>query len=217
MFFEDMKIPVGVIGGVIVVVLVCWIGRGFWSNKSVKRPVIVSSEQLGSIEKRTVAGLILASVTIPVADQNTALYEGFRQLAGYIFGGNTSSSSVAMTAPVTTTKQSEKIAMTAPVTSLQEGSGYVVSFVMPSEYTLETLPKPNNATIRFVQQPQKTYYVWQFGWYANEKRANAQLAKFKDALQQQNLFYDGPFTLAQYDDPWTPPRMRTNERRVEVK
>jgi len=75
MFFEDMKISVGVIGGVIVVVLVCWIGWGFWSNKSVKRPVIVSSEQLGSIEKRTVAGLILASVTIPVADQNTALYE----------------------------------------------------------------------------------------------------------------------------------------------
>lgn len=72
-------------------------------------------------------------------------------MAGYIFGGNTTKSSIAMTAPVMdTAKVSETIAMTAPVMDTLSNSGkHIVAFTMPSSYTLENLPKPDNANVRF--------------------------------------------------------------------
>lgn len=88
------------------------------------------------------------------------------RVANYIFGGNTSvtsdkasSEKVAMTAPVITQQQpasSEKIAMTAPVaTSQQEASSgaYTLSFVMPSKYTMDTLPQPKDASVVLKQVP----------------------------------------------------------------
>jgi len=68
-----------------------------------------------------------------------------------------------MTAPVISKKQGKPIAMTAPVTSTKVGDMYTVSFFMPSEYTLETLPKPNNNRITISEQPQVTRYVHKFG------------------------------------------------------
>ena len=67
---------------------------------------------------------------------------GFKRLAAYIFGGNRAGQDIAMTAPVVQQQDGVSIVdMTAPV--LQEpGDGeWTMAFVMPSGYTLETLPQ----------------------------------------------------------------------------
>ena len=108
-------------------------------------------------------------------DMRTSLSSGFRQLAGYIFGGNVSKTSISMTAPVMdTSKVSESIAMTAPVMDTLSSSGrHIVAFTMPSKYTLDTLPKPDNADIRFriVEKSQRA--VLRYSWYATEERVES--------------------------------------------
>ena len=95
-----------------------------------------------------------------------------------------------MTAPVGLTKTSSTIAMTAPVGIQKEDKSYRISFTMPSKYTLQTLPKPNNSSITFIEIPAKKYYVWKFSGYAKETRANKQMNKFKKALKEQKITTD---------------------------
>lgn len=168
------------------------------------------------VELREVWSLIQASVLVS-GSQSEALNEWFRQLAWYIFGDNSVKTSVAMTAPVSSEKLSGvSIAMTTPVSSQEESEGYRISFTMPSTYTLDTLPVPNNDAISFVELPSKKYYVWTFSWWANEARANKQLAVFVAALNSQGLIYSALPILNQYNDPWTIRFMRTNEWWIEV-
>jgi hypothetical protein len=77
-------------------------------------------------------------------EQKEAARKGFRLLAGYIFGGNKSRQSIAMTAPVAQEPVSEIIAMTAPVMQLENAGTWTVRFTMPSAYTMEMLPQPND-------------------------------------------------------------------------
>ena len=110
--------------------------------------------------------------------QSQALRRGFSELAGYIFGGNTTSASVSMTTPVTQ-RPSEKIAMTTPVTQSGDGDIWTVSFTMPREYTRETLPVPNTDTIRFVETTPERQIVLRFSGIAG----TAKLAKQDATLQ----------------------------------
>jgi len=52
-----------------------------------------------------------------------------------------------MTAPVQQ-QESQKIAMTAPVQQQSTGRSWQISFVMPSKYSMETLPEPKNDSVR---------------------------------------------------------------------
>ena len=158
---HPMKILLIILGSLLVI----WILWSYFGTSNVEKPKIVASKMLTkAIEIRTFAPMIQAVVTV-TGSQSQAINNGFRQLAGYIFGGNTVQKPVAMTAPVALSEASDdatSIAMTAPVATQQEGGTYRVSFMMPSKYTLATLPKPNNGQISFVELPSKTYYVWRF-------------------------------------------------------
>ena len=75
----------------------------------------------------------------------------FRPLAGFINGANRSRRRIAMTAPVTQQEAGpERIAMTAPVVQQAAGrpGSYLVQFVMPSHFTAQTLPVPDDARVR---------------------------------------------------------------------
>lgn len=113
-----------------------------------------------------------------------ALNSGFRQLAGYIFGGNTANTSISMTVPVMdTTKASENIAMTSPVMDTVTNSGKrIIAFTMPSEYTLATLPKPDNTNIHFRTIDKSRRAVLRYSWYATESRVEANKKLLSDAL-----------------------------------
>ena len=82
-----------------------------------------------------------------------------------------------MTAPVAIKPASEKIVMTAPVGVQQSEKGWKVSFVMPSQYTLETLPKPNNPQISIKQLPAKKFALIRFSGLVDEEKMQAKSAE----------------------------------------
>ncbi len=174
----------------------------------------------GDIEIRLYEPMIIAQVIVK-GERYAAINEGFRQLAGYIFGGNTANNKIAMTAPVLqqpSDQKGEKLAMTAPV--IQESTGldneWKVQFVMPANYTLETLPKPNNPNIKFIITKAYNVAVIKFSWFSTDDNLNTHKLKLMAWLKTHNITITGTPSFAFYDPPWTLPFLRRNEVMVEI-
>lgn len=167
-----------------------------------------------NIEVRRYKPMIVAEVQMN-GEREDAIGDGFRLLADYIFGNNIAQQDIAMTAPVQQ-QESTKIAMTAPVQQQQEGNAWHVSFVMPSEYTMETLPKPVNERVTIKKIPAKTFAVITFSGTNsddNVKDHENQLIKYVSA---NDLLVIGTPKYAFYNPPWTLPPMRRNEIMIEI-
>jgi len=161
---------------------------------------------------------ILAEVEID-GDFSSALQKGFRVLADYIFGGNTSKAHIKMTVPVTQQAAgSEKIEMTAPVTSspVEEGKKYIIAFTMPSKYTLETLPDPANKTISFRKVAKHRVAALRFSGNLNSKLATRKVKEMETWLHENKYSKKSGFIFAQYNPPWIPGLFRRNEVLAEV-
>lgn len=163
----------------------------------------------GEIELRNYAPFLAAEVRVS-GSQNQAANRAFRKLGGFIFGNNVANGEIAMTAPVTQ-EQSTEIAMTAPVTQEQSNGLWTVRFMMPSEYTRDTLPTPTDDSISIVTvRPGKRLVVVFSGTTQPavvEKRAE-ELRAYANAT---GLEIVGPVELARYNDPFTAPWNRRNE------
>jgi len=168
----------------------------------------------GRIELREYEPYIKASVEVDAEGFNSAGNNAFGQLADYIFGNNTSASKITMTAPVISDQKlvSEKIAMTAPVSSTKKSNGiYETSFTMPSKYTIDTLPKPNNNSIKISQIPSHRLVVIGFSGYTGESKINNMTLKLKHWAKENDIkIYQEPIIL-RYNPPWTPGFLRRNE------
>ncbi len=181
----------------------------------VERPdyeVVSTPEQ--NIEIRRYEPMIIAQVTMQ-GEREEAIGDGFRLLADYIFGNNTVSQEIAMTAPVQQ-QASEKIAMTAPVQQQAEGNDWTVSFVMPSDYTMETLPKPNNDRVTLMQVPARRVIAIEFSGTNSDDNIAEHEQQLKATIQANNLQTTGAPTYAFYNPPWTLPPMRRNEVMIEL-
>ncbi len=162
---------------------------------------------IAEVELRQYAPHILAEVTVD-GDRRSALNTGFRVLAGYIFGGNTAQASVAMTAPVA---HSQPIDMTAPVAQAEQDGLWTVSFMMPRDWTLDTLPKPNSATVRLVETTPERRAVLTFSGRSTDAALRAAEAKLRDTLAQNGVATVRQAAFYSYDDPMTLPWKRHNE------
>ncbi len=146
-----------------------------------------------------------------------ALNEGFRIVAGYIFGGNVKQQNIAMTAPVTEQRvESEKVAMTAPVLATMEGESHVISFGMPRNKTLATLPTPTDDRVKIVEIPEKMFAVRQFSWSRSDTRIAMMKKKLLADMTRDNLRVIGSPVYAGYNAPWTPPWLARHEVMVEI-
>jgi len=107
-------------------------------------------EKDGKFEIRDYASYTTAEVVVEDS-YNSALLKGFRILADYIFGNNRSKQHIAMTSPVMQSNtKPEKIEMTAPVLAQKHtGNAYLVSFILPKKYSIETAPEPVSENIGF--------------------------------------------------------------------
>ena len=170
----------------------------------------------GSFEVRDYPAMVAAEVSV-TGDRSEASSAGFKLLAGYIFGENTKKQSIAMTAPVVQTPgEAEKIAMTAPVLQTGQTGSWTVRFLMPSSYTLETLPKPNDARVNLLPVPAARMAVVQFSGLAREDDIAAETALLEAFVTSHKLQALGKPVLARYNPPWTPWFMRRNEMMVPV-
>jgi len=123
-----------------------------------------------------------------------------------------------MTSPVTLEATSQKIAMTAPVTAeASQEDSYKVTFIMPSHYTKDTLPKPKNENVGIIEVPARTMAALQWrGRSPSEETTRARAAELKAAMKEAGLVPKGNMHLWQYHPPFAPAWMRRNEVLFEV-
>lgn len=175
----------------------------------------VESEE-GNFEIRKYANYILAQVDIE-ASFDDAIRKGFMILAGYIFGGNRKRSKIAMTAPVVEEKMSEKIEMTTPVTEEKTEANFQrISFAMPSKYTVDTLPEPNDKRVHFKEFKNQKNAVLRFKGRVKEKLAAEKIEELKKWLSKNQIKPKSRFMVAQYNHPAVPGFLRRNEIIVEI-
>ena len=198
---------------------------------AVEEPKYVVVDQEAGFELRQYAPLIVAQTWVD-GDMDTASSKGFRVIADYIFGNNqapqsTQSSKIAMTAPVTLVPEAQpiKLDMTAPVSLAPAADAptwvgaqrWRVQFVMPSKYTLASLPLPNNGAVTLREVPAKTVAVAKYSGLNTDSRIRKETQALSEWLQARKLTPVGPPQLARYDPPWTLPPWRRNEIHIEIK
>ena len=201
---------------------------------AVEEPKFDVLTQDGSYQLRRYAPVIVAE-TLVDGDMDAASGKGFRLIADYILGNNTladagadnASAKIAMTAPVTLepVARSEKIAMTAPVTaervaadaSMATASQWRIQFVMPGQYSMQTLPKPVNPAVSLRELPARTFAVLSYSGLNTASKVQQKTDELTAWMRSRQLEPVGAAQLARYDPPWTLPMWRRNEIQVEVK
>ncbi len=172
-------------------------------------------EKSDAYELRQYYPMIIAEVLVD-GDMDQASGKGFRLIADYIFGNNKSqsgeSAKIAMTAPVTMQPKPEKIAMTAPVTLTSDAEKWRVNFVMPAQYTMDTLPVPNNNQVKLRQMPARKVAVIRFTGLVNAEKTAQKTQELLNWMTDKKLEAStAEPELARYNPPWTLPFLRRNE------
>jgi hypothetical protein len=196
---------------------------------AIEEPAFELIEKLEPYEIRQYRGFIVAETFVD-GDLDAASNAGFRLIADYIFGNNLAVGSkpgdnknekIAMTTPVAAEPVSEKIAMTVPVLAEPQMAGmnasrWRIHFVMPSQYSLATLPKPVNPAVQLRAVPGQRFAVLVFSGFAGAEKVQAKSDELLAWVKQRGLKARGVVQLARYNPPWTLPFFRRNEVMVEV-
>jgi hypothetical protein len=201
---------------------------------SLKAPIVMAIEepsyqvlkQSESFELRQYESQLIAEVTVQ-GSLSEASNKGFRLVADYIFGNNqvsqassNQSEKIAMTAPVVIEPQSSKIAMTAPVVVEKKGASeqqqWILYFVMPKSYRMDSLPKPNNPQVQIKEIKNKKVAVIRFSGWVDEDKLADRTAELQTWMKQEQLIAIGDPQLARYNPPWTLPWWRRNEVFIPV-
>jgi len=132
------------------------------------------------------------SATVATINSNAKTYKdlsgpGFRKLAGYIFGGNETNTSISMTSPV-------HMDINDSISSM--------SFVMPSSYSEENLPKPNDPNVRIQKTADEYVAIIRFGGFASDKDLIFYSAKLLDILKEKGITSYGNARFLGYNPPF---------------
>ena len=182
-------------------------GGNTMAIEKAKYQVLESTEnfELRQYDPRIVAETIVEGKFEEVGDQ------GFRLLYEYISGNNVKKQSISMTAPVTQAAGSEKIAMTAPVNQELAGEKWRITFLMPSDYTLETLPQPLDKRIKLKQEAGSLMAAIRYSGTWSQKRYEEKKALLQVEMDKRGLRPIGVPVWARYDPPFMPWFLRRNE------
>lgn len=196
-------------------VLGVWMIVSYLVIWNIEEPSYTVIEKKSDYEIRQYDAYIVAETEV-TGSYSEALRDGFGIIADYIFGNNTTKTSIAMTAPVLESS-SEKISMTVPViNTLGSVEKRTVAFVLPSKYTLESLPQPNNSAVNLREVLGRKVAVRRFTWYATEARIEKQKLRLEEALRLDGrTVIDSP-QVAQYNPPLSFPLTRRNEIIIEI-
>ena len=164
--------------------------------KAIEEPAysVEKAWEAEQIEIRRYAPRVMAVTTMQGNED-----DGFRVLAGYIFGGNATEQKIAMTAPVQ-----------------QSMSSKAMAFMMPAEFSLEDLPEPDDERVGFEVAPAYTAAVIRFSGWASADKADEHWQRLRQFLIAEEIDIAGEPTLNQYNPPWTLPFLRRNEIIVPV-
>lgn len=152
----------------------------------------------GPLELRRYKTLIVAEV---VRSRSSDLNSGFQEIFNYISGQN---------------QTEQKISMTSPVINRQGDDYFSTAFVMPSKFTLETLPKPKDPNVRIKERVGGTFAVIRFSGAWSESRFRERQKQLEDWIRLHGWKMLSEVTIARYNPPFTPAFMRRNEIMFQV-
>jgi len=139
-------------------------------------------KKVNSVEIRQYEPSIFASYT----ELNGSNNSQFRALAGYIFGSN---------------EKEEKIGMTSPVSMVQSSKKEML-FLMPSSYSLESLPKPKNKNIKIIEVGERKVAALRFSGYANQNSIQKQKKILINTLDTHQIYHSDHFEVLVYNSPY---------------
>lgn len=174
--------------------------------------------QEDKFEIRQYEDRIIAKTTVNEKDFKEANNKAFRRLGGFIFGKNTKDKKIAMTSPVVIEpKDSQKIKMTSPVFIEKNKNKQVMYFVMPSKYTLKTLPRPLDKNVKILKQKGKKMAAIRFSGFFSQEKLEKNTAKLQEWIAAKKLRAVSKPVYAGYNPPWTIPFFKRNEVLIEIK
>lgn len=169
---------------------------------ALEQPNYTLEAETDGIEFRRYDTYLVAETWVEdVADYNVAANEGFNRLFRYISGGN---------------QPADKIAMTAPVQQSAREQGWLVSFMVPSRYSLADAPRPDDPRVHLREVTGELVAVLRFSgrWTGtNVASHREELLRKLDAL---GISVSGTPASAAYNPPFLPPFLRRNEILVPV-
>jgi effector-binding domain-containing protein len=182
------------------------------ATEEVKYRVLESS---GDFELRQYESSLGAETTVE-GDFHEVGNEGFRRLFDYISGKNRKKQSIPMTAPVSQEASSEKIPMTAPVNQEKVGGAWRITFLMPSAFTMETLPEPLDSRVKLVKIPGRLMAALSYSGTWSRERYEEKEKRLKELIRQRGLKIEGEPVFARYNPPFMPWFLRRNEVLIPV-
>jgi len=172
-------------------------------------------EKDGKYQLRQYADHIVAQTFVEGSFRDVG-NDGFRILAGYIFGKNKRREKIEMTAPVSQEARSEKIEMTAPVNQQAEGDRWRITFIMPSRYTMDTLPEPIDERVQLKRVAGQLTAALKYSGSWSRKRYERKKAQLESIIAAQGLIPVGEPIFARYNPPFMPWFLRRNEVLIPV-
>jgi hypothetical protein len=172
------------------------------TNKMVSETETPKYELIKSYKKfeiRKYPKMILATTKLGGESYSKNSSKGFRNVASYIFGGNNEDKQISMTAPV--------------LTSMDDSM--TMSFIIPSQYTLNELPLPDNDKVEIKVQPERLMAIISFGGFANDYELKHYTKILKEELIKEGIPADGKIYFQGYDPPFKLFN-RTNEVAIEL-
>lgn len=169
---------------VIFIIFQSFISMG--TNNTEKQPYTVIKTE-GEIEIRLYPSVTMATIQSTAKNYRDLSGNGFRKIAGYIFGNNASG---------------EKIAMTTPVHMDFQESGSSMAFVMPSGYDESNLPKPNDPAVKIKKTEVEYVAALRFGGFASDEAIEKNTQKLDELLRQKGIKTKGHFRFLGYNPPY---------------
>lgn len=194
-----MKTAIIIARSLLTFVIFQFIGIMAFAKTEEQKYRVVKSEK--EFEIRFYPAATLATVYSSAKSYKELSGFGFRKLAGYIYGDNSTG---------------KKISMTSPVHMNINNSQSSMSFVMPSSYTAEKLPAPDDKDVKIETSPDEYVAAIKFGGYASDEDILIYPGKLKKLLDAKGISYYGDFRYLGYDPPFKP-FGRRNEIIVSVR
>ena len=171
----------------------------YLSNGGIEKYSYTVLKEYDGFEIRNYQASLFTSVKLKTDSYKEGSGKGFSILGGYIFGKNEKKEAIAMTSPVAMSLEEETTMM----------------FLVPKAYTKETLPKPLNADIQFVEMPAKKMAAITFGGWANDDKIAKYKSKLIALLDKNEILYTNNFSVLGYNPPYEV-LLRRNEIIVEL-
>ncbi len=142
--------------------------------------------KMDGFEIRKYPELIVAKTRLKSASYKSNSSDGFRKIASYIFGGNSSNQQISMTSPV----------------QMEMTENFAMSFFMPLEFDLNNLPIPDRKDVIITTDPEKMVAALEFTGFATDEILNEKFEELKKMLALKNLRFENKYSYLGYNPPY---------------